>query len=82
MLLAMLSTEGGVEEAEGTGAVGAEPPIDVANPANDGMLVAMVSVTLASVGKPLARCDTLKAGGGGGASPEEADTVMSSSDMS
>lgn len=71
----MLSIEGGVEEVEGTGAVGAEPPIEVANPANDGMLVAMMSVTPASVGKPLARSDTLKAGGGA-SSPEEVDTVM------
>lgn len=75
MLLAMLSTGGAVEEAEGTGAVGAEPPMDVANPANDGMLVVMMSVTPASVGKPLAA-------GGGASSPEGAGTVMSSSDMS
>lgn len=74
VLLAMLSIAGGAEEAEGTGAVGAEPPMEVANPANDGMLVAMMSVTPASVGKPLAA-------GGGASSPEEAGTVMSSSDM-
>lgn len=81
MLLATLSIEGAVEGAEGTGAVGAEPPMDVANPANNGMLVAMMSVTPASVGKTMARSDTLKAGGGA-SSPEEEDTVMSSSDMS
>lgn len=81
MLLATLSIEGGVEGAEGTGAVGAEPQMDVANPANDGMLVAMMSVTPVSVGKTMARSDPLKAGGGA-SSPEEEDTMMSSSDMS
>lgn len=47
MLLAMLSMEGGAKGAEG---MGAEPQIEVANPANDGILVAMRSVTLARVG--------------------------------
>lgn len=42
---------GGAEGA-GAGAVGALPPMEVANPAKDGMLVAMMSVTLARVGKP------------------------------
>lgn len=32
--------------------MGALPPMEVANPAKDGMLVAMMSVTLARDGKP------------------------------
>lgn len=51
ILLATLSTEGGAE-GSGPGAVGAFPPMEVANPAKDEMLVAMTSVTLARVGKP------------------------------
>lgn len=42
---------GGAEGA-GAGAVGMLPPMEVANPAKDGMLVPMTSVTLARVGKP------------------------------
>lgn len=44
---------GGAEGARaGAGAVGALPPMEVTNPAKDGMLVAMMSVTLARIGKP------------------------------
>lgn len=51
MLLDMLSIEGGAEGAERVDELGAEPPMVVANPANDGMLVAMMSVMLVRVGK-------------------------------
>lgn len=74
----MLSIEGGAEGAEGAGAVGAEPPMEVANPANDGMFVPMMSVTPARVGKTTPP----RGGGGGASSPAEEDTVMSSSDIS
>ena len=80
MLLATLSTEGGAEGAEGAGAVWAEPPTELANPARDGMLAAMMSVTPASVGRGAPWSDPPTAGGGA-SSPEE-DTVMSSSDIS
>lgn len=76
MLLAVLSMEGG---AEGVGAWVAEPPMEVANPANDGMLVAMMSVTPARVGKMTPRPDPLR---GGAPSSEEEDTVTSSPDVS
>lgn len=80
MLLAILSIEGGAEGAEGVGAAWAEPPTELANPASDGMLAAMMSVTPARVGKKTPRSDPPTAGGGA-SSPEE-DTVMSSSDIS
>lgn len=51
MLLAILSTEGG-GGAEGRVAVGALWPMERANPAKEGMLVAMEFVTLARDGNP------------------------------
>lgn len=65
MLLAMLSIDGGAEGAVRAGAVGAEPPMEVANPAKDGMLVAMRSVTPARVGKTGSRSDPPERGKGG-----------------
>ena len=73
MLLAMLPIDGGAEGAIGAGAVGAEPPMEVANPAKDGMLVAMKSVTPARVGKTGSRSDPTEAGKGGASWPEEKD---------
>lgn len=77
MLLAMVSMEGG---AEGAGAGGAEPPMEVANPANDGMLVAMMSVTTARVGKT-PRPDPPRGGRGGASSSEVEDTETSSTNV-
>ncbi len=77
MLLAMLSIEGGAEGAGGAGAVGVVPPIETANPASDGMLVAMMSVTPARVGKMPSRSEPSRRGKGGATSPEEEETAMS-----
>lgn len=60
MLLTRLSIEGGAWGSGAVGAVGAEgaePPMEVANPANDGMLLAIMSVMPARVGKTASRSD-------------------------
>lgn len=51
ILEAMLSSEGGAEGGGRAEELGAEPPMEVASPANDGMLLAMMSVMPARVGK-------------------------------
>lgn len=51
ILEAMLSSEGGAEGGGRTEELDAEPPMEVASPANDGMLLAMMSVMPARVGK-------------------------------
>lgn len=68
MLWVMVPIKGGAEGdgAVGGGAEGAEPPMEVANPANDGMLLAMMSVMPPRVGKTTAWSEPV--GGGGGAS--------------
>lgn len=59
MLLAMLSKEGGAEGVEGF--QGAEPPMEAATPASDGMLVAITPVTPSRVGKVRLRLSALRA---------------------
>lgn len=76
MLLTMLSIGGGAEGAKGMGTAEAEPLMELANPANDGMLVAMISVMPARVRERSLR------GGGGAFSPAEVNAVMSSLDIS
>lgn len=70
MLFAILDIEGGAEGPGGAGTAGVEPPIEAANPASAGMLVVMMSVTLARVGKALPWSDLLRGGRGGASSPE------------
>lgn len=76
MLLAMLSIGGGAGGTKGTGKTDAEPLMELATPANDGMLVAMISVMPARVR------ETSPRGRGGAFSPAEGDAVMSSLDIS
>lgn len=68
--------------AEGGGRVeagGAEPPMEVANPASEGMLLAMMSVRPARVGKTAPRSDPARDGGGASSPLVGADVVTSSS---
>lgn len=51
ILEAMLSSEGGAEGGGKAEELGAEPPMEVASPAKDGMLLAMMSVIPAREGK-------------------------------
>lgn len=59
--------------------VGAEPPMEEANPANEGMLLAMMSVMPARVGKTAPWSEPAGAGGGASSPSVGANTVMSSS---
>lgn len=77
MLSAKLSIEGGADGAGDVDVVGAEPPMEAVTPANDGMLVVMMSVTLARVGIMTALSASLRGRRGGASSPEEEDTVTS-----
>lgn len=65
MLLAILSMEGG---GAGADAGWVEPPIEEVSPANNGMLVAMISVTPARVGKTAPWPNPLTGGRGGASS--------------
>lgn len=78
MLSAMLSTKGGAEGGGTAGALGAEPPMEVANPANEGMLLAMMSVIPARVGKTTPWSDPGGAGGGASSPLEGTNTAASS----
>lgn len=77
--LSMLFINGG---AVGGGRVeegGAEPPMEEANPANEGMLLAMMSVMPARVGKTAPWSEPARAGGGASSPSVGTNTVMSSS---
>lgn len=82
MSLAMASMEGGGGGGAEGALVGAElePPMELASPANEGMLLAMMSVIPDSVGKTPPLVDPPRVGGA--SSPEGGDTVTSSSDIS
>lgn len=71
MLSATLSMGDGAEGTEGPGIAEAEPLMELANPASDGMLVAMISVMPARVMELSPR------GRGGAFSPAEMNVVMS-----
>lgn len=75
----MLSTEGGAGGGGRAEKLGAEPPMEVASPASEGMLLAMMSVMPARVGKPTPRSDPSPAGGGASSPLDGTDAVMSSS---
>lgn len=75
----MLSTKGGAEGGGRAEELGAEPLMEVASPANEGMLLAMMSVIPASVGKTTPWSDPAGAGGGASSPLDGTDAVMSSS---
>lgn len=82
MLAAILEATLVKDGADGGGRVeelGAEPPMAVASPANEGMLLAMMSVMPARVGKAGPWSDPAGAGGGASSPLEGTDAVMSSS---
>lgn len=79
MLLAMLSIKGGAEGDGRAEEVGAAPPMEVARPANEGMLLAMMSVMPARVGKPTSRSGPAGAGGGASSPLGGTDVLASSS---
>lgn len=78
ILWARLSTKGGVEGRGRAEELGAEPLMEVASPASDGMLLAMMSVMPARVGKTTSWSDPAWAGGGAPSPLEGTDAVMSS----
>lgn len=69
--LAMLFINGGAVGGGRVEEVGAEPPMEEANPANEGMLLAMMSVMPARVGKAAPWSEP---GAGGGASSPSVGT--------
>lgn len=75
----MLFIEGGAEGGGRAEELGAEPPMEVASPASDGMVLAMMSVMPARVGKTTPWSDPARDGGGASSPLEGTDAVMSSS---
>lgn len=79
LLNPVLFVNGGAEGGGRVEAGGAETPMEVANPANEGMLLAMMSVMPASVGKTAPWSDPARDGGRASSPSVGADAVMSSS---
>lgn len=77
--LAMLFINGGTVGGGRVEEVGAEPPMEEANPANEGMLLAMMSVMPDRVGKTAPWSEPARAGGGASSPLVGTNTVMSSS---
>lgn len=77
--LARLFINGGAEEGGRVEEVGAEPPMEVANPANEGMLLAMMSVMPTRVGKTGPWSKPAGARGGASSPSGGTNTVTSSS---
>lgn len=77
--LAVLFINGGAVGGRRVEEVGAEPPMEEANPANEGMLLAMMSVMPARVGKTAPWSEPAGVGGGASSPSVGTNTVMSSS---
>lgn len=79
LLNPVLFVNGGAEGGGRVEAGVADPPMEVANPANEGMLLAMMSVMPARVGKTAPWSDPAGDGGGASSPSVGADAVVSSS---